>query len=107
MVFECSVNSEVNVVALSDGLGIVQKEEIGTQGWVGAIVQEEEIGTHRWVGAGVDGDGLPFERRQEVGGEMTRCGVGQPETFGKEFGEDNGRGLGLYNRDRLGAGDCP
>ena len=92
MVFERSVNSEVNVVALSDGLG---------------IVQEEEIGTHRWVGAGIDGDGLPFERRQELGIEMTRRGIGHPETFGEEFGEDNGRGLGLYNRDRLGAGDCP
>ena len=89
MVFERSVNSEVNVVALSDGLGIVQEEEIGTQGR---------------VGAGIDRDGLPFERRQEVGGEMTRCGVGHPEVFGEEFGEDNGRGLGLYDRDRLGAG---
>ena len=92
MVFECSVNSEVNVVALSDGLGIVQKEEIGT---------------HRRVGAGVDGNGLSFERRQELRIEMTRCGVGHPETFGEEFGEDNGRGLGLYDRDGLGAGDCP
>ena len=36
MVFECSVNSEVNVVALSDGLGIVQEEEIGTRGNVSA-----------------------------------------------------------------------
>ena len=92
MIFECSVNSEVNVVALSDGLG---------------IVQEEEIGTHRRVGAGVDGNGLSFERRQELGIEMTRCGVGQPEALRKEFGEDNGRGLGLYDRDRLGARDCP
>ena len=92
MVFECSVNSEVNVVALSDGFG---------------IIPEEEIGTHRRVGTRVDCDGLPFERRQEVGGEMTRRGIGHPETFGEEFGEDNGRGLGLYNRDRLGAGDCP
>ena len=92
MVFERSVNSEVDVVALSDGFDIVQKEEIGT---------------HRRVGAGVDSDGLPFERRQKLGIEMTCCGVGQPETFGEEFGEDNGRGLGLYDRDRLGAGDCP
>ena len=92
MVFECSVNSEVNVVALSDGLG---------------IVQEEEIGTHRWVGERVDGDSASFVRRQELGIEMTRRGIGHPETFGKEFGEDNGRGFGLYDRDRLGAGDCP
>ena len=74
MVFECSVNSEVNVVALSDGLG---------------IVQEEEIGTHRWVGAGVYGNGLSFERRQELRIEMTRCGVGQPEALREEFGENN------------------
>ena len=92
MVFECSVKSEVNVVALSDGLG---------------IVQEEEIGTHRWVGAGVDGNGLPFERRQELRIEMTRRGIGHPETFGEEFGQHESRGFGLYNRDRLGAGDCP
>ena len=92
MVFERSIDGEVNVVALSDGLGIIQKEEIGT---------------HRRVGARVDGDGLPFERCQKLGIEMTRCGVGQPEALREEFGEDNGRGLGLYNRDRLGAGDCP
>ena len=92
MVFERSVNSEVNVVAFSDGLG---------------IIPEEEIGTHRRVGARVDGNGLPFERRQELGIEMTRRGIGQPETFGEEFGQHDSRGLGLYNRDRLGAGDCP
>ena len=92
MIFERSVNSEVNVVALSDGLGIVQEEEIGTQGR---------------ISAGVDGNGLSFERRQELRIEMTRCGVGQPETFGEEFGQHESRGFGLYNRDRLGAGDCP
>ena len=92
MVFERSVDGEVDVVATSDDFCIIPKEDIGTQGW---------------VGAGVDGNGLPFERRQELGIEMTRCGVGQPEALGEEFGEDNGRGLGLYNRDRLGAGDCP
>ena len=77
---------------MSDGLG---------------IVQEEEIGTHRRVGAGVDGNGLPFERRQELGIEMTGRGVGHPETFGEEFGQHESRGLGLYDRDRLGAGGCP
>ena len=92
MVFERSVDGEVDVVAAFDGFG---------------IIPEEEIGTHRWVGAGVDGNGLPFERRQELGIEMTRRGIGHPETFGEEFGEDNGRGFGLYNRDRLGAGGCP
>ena len=92
MVFERSVDGEVNVVALSDGLGIVQEEEIGTQGR---------------VGAGVDGNGLSFERRQELGIEMTCCGVGQPETFGEEFGQHESRGFGLYDRDGLNAGDCP
>ena len=92
MVFECSVDGQVDVIMTFDFFGIIQKEEIGTQGRVGARV---------------DGDGLSFERRQELRIEMTRCGVGQPEALREEFGEDNGRGLGLYNRDRLGAGDCP
>ena len=92
MIFKRSVDGEVDVVALSDGLG---------------IVQEEEIGTHRRVGARVDGDGLSFKRRQELGIEMIRRGIGHPEIFGEEFGEDNGRGLGLYDRDRLGAGGWP
>ena len=91
MVFERSVDGEVDV-ALSDGFG---------------IIPEEEIGTHRWVGAGVDGNSLPFERRQELGIEMTRRGIGHPETFGEEFGQHDSRGLGLYDRDWLGARDCP
>jgi len=92
MVFERSVNSEVDVVAAFDGFGVIPKEEIGTQGRVGARV---------------DGDGLSFERRQELRIEMTRRGIGHPETFGEEFGQHDSRGLGLYNRDWLGARDCP
>ena len=92
MIFKRWINGQVDVIMTFDFFGIIPKEEIGTQGR---------------VGAGVDGNSLPFERRQELRIEMTCCGVGQPETFGKEFGEDNGRGFGLYNRDRLGAGGCP
>ena len=82
MIFKRRINGQVDVIMTFDFFG---------------IIPEEEIGTHRRVGTGIDGDGLPFERRQEVGGEMTRRGVGQPEALGEEFGEDNGRGLGLYN----------
>lgn len=92
MVFECSVDGDVNVIATSDDFCIIPKEDIGTQGR---------------VGAGVDGNSLPFERRQELGIEMTRRGIGHPEIFGEEFGQHESRGFGLYDRDRLGAGDCP
>jgi len=74
MVFECSVDGEVDVVAAFDGFG---------------IIPEEEIGTHRRVGARVDGDSASFERRQELRIEMTRRGVGQPEALREEFGENN------------------
>ena len=74
MIFKRRINGQVDVVAAFDGFG---------------IIPEEEIGTHRRVGARVDGNGLPFERRQEVGGEMTCCGVGHPDAFGKEFREDH------------------
>ena len=92
MIFKRRINGQVDVIMTFDFFG---------------IIPEEEIGTHGWVGTRVDRDSLPFERRQELRIEMTRCGVGQPEALREEFGEDNGRGLGLYNRDRLGAGGCP
>ena len=92
MIFKRRINGQVDVIMTFDFFGIIPKEDIGTQGR---------------VGAGIDRDGLPFERCQELGIEMTRRGIGHPETFGEEFGQHESRGFGLYNRDRLGAGGCP
>ena len=84
MIFDRTVDVEVDVVLTLDGLG---------------VIEEKQIGTHGWVGSWIDGDGTTFEGCQELGGEMTGCGVSHPDVLGEELGEHKGRGFGFHDAD--------
>jgi hypothetical protein len=84
MIFEGAVDVEVDVISAPDDVSEFQEEDNITLGG---------------VRTGKDGDGTPFEGREEIDEEMTVCGVGHPDVLGEELGEDDGRGFGLDDAD--------